>query len=71
MLAVVEKLSVADICKCSRSDCPLSKSCFRFLAEASDYQAYFIIEELPENCTEYWEVKDEEHLKELNRIWRD
>lgn len=62
---------MADIAKCSLKECPLSKSCFRFLAEASDYQTYFIIDKVPENCSSYWPVKDEEELKRLNNYWRD
>ena len=62
---------MTDICKCNRSDCPLSKSCFRFLAEDSAYQAYFIIDKVPENCKEYWPVKDEEELKKYNEYWKD
>lgn len=53
------------------SECPLSKSCFRFLAEASEYQAYFVITEVPKECSEYWPVKDGEELKKYNEFWRD
>ena len=62
---------MADICKCNREDCPLSKTCFRFLAEASSYQAYFVMEKVPENCTAYWPVKDQEELDKYNRYWKD
>ena len=69
MLAVVEKSSVADITKCSDKDCPLRDTCFRFLAEDSLYQSYYV-DLKHEDCDVYWPVKDQEELKQLNKLWR-
>ena len=62
---------MTDICKCSAKECPLSSTCFRYLAEASEYQSYFIIEKPNKDCEHYWPVKDDEELKQLNFQWRD
>jgi hypothetical protein len=32
---------MADICKCSGTDCPLKEDCFRFKAPESYFQSYF------------------------------
>lgn len=69
MLAVVEKSLVADITKCYNKECPLRDTCFRFLAEDSLYQSYADFKQ--EDCDWYWPVKDQEELKQLNKIWRD
>ena len=69
MLAVVEKSLVADITKCYNKECPLRDTCFRFLAEDSLYQSYADFKQ--EDCDHYWPVKDQEELKQLNKIWRD
>lgn len=69
MLAVVEKSSVVDITKCSNKDCPLRDTCFRFLAEDSLYQSYYV-DLKHEDCDVYWPVKNQEELKQLNKIWR-
>lgn len=69
MLVVVEKSSVSDITKCCNKECPLRDTCFRFLAEDSLYQSYADFKQ--EDCDWYWPVKDQEELKQLNRIWKD
>lgn len=64
---------MVDICKCNNKECPLRETCFRFLAEDSLYQSYFIgvTCDETEKCDMYWPVKDQEELKQLNRIWKE
>ena len=73
MLVVVERLSVADITKCSNKECPLRESCFRFLAEDSLYQSYCVgvMPDETGKCYMYWPVKDQEELKRLNIVWKE
>lgn len=61
---------------CNNHQCPLSSTCFRYLAKASQYQAYYILS--PEDidkirttgkCDEYWECKTPEDLKKYNNYW--
>lgn len=65
--------TLVDICKCNNKDCSLSKSCFRFLAEDSLYQSYYMGVKCDEsgNCDVYWPVNDLEELQQLNRIWKE
>jgi hypothetical protein len=49
---------MADISKCSGTNCPLKESCYRFLAKPSQMQSYFM--EVPYNnesndCDFYWD----------------
>ena len=71
MLPMVWRFVMADIAKCNRDDCPKCKTCFRFLATPSQYQSFFIIDEVDENCKEYWECTTEEEFKRLDYAWRD
>lgn len=67
---------MADICKCSFSQCPLFSTCFRFLAKESQYQAYFVLTDEDKEkikktgkCSEYWECKTPQDLKKFNDYW--
>lgn len=71
MRAVEVRSPMADISMCTAFECPLAKTCFRFLATPSEYQTYFIIDHPTKDCGEYWPVKDEEELKRLDEYWRD
>ena len=62
---------MADITMCKQSRCPLATSCYRYLATPSEYQAYFIMDEVPEKCDEYWECKTQLDLDWNNKYWRD
>lgn len=54
-----------DITKCSGEGCPKSQSCYRYTAEADDYQSFFVTPPIKDKeCDHYW--KDEP--KELMRI---
>lgn len=47
-----------DITMCSGKDCPLKETCYRYKAEPSDYQSYWI--EPPYYagiCEHYWEME--------------
>jgi hypothetical protein len=62
---------MSDISKCKGEGCNKKRSCYRFLAPASEYQAYFMDSPIKEDgtCNQYWEVKaeqkkDEEQKKE-------
>ena len=49
-----------DITMCKGGDCPLKETCYRYLAEPSDYQSYWF--EPPYyagTCEHYWEVNIE------------
>ena len=51
-----------DICKCTGIGCPKKQSCYRYTAEASDYQSFFMTPPIKDNeCTYYW---DDEMYKE-------
>lgn len=65
---------MVDITMCIYKECPLSSSCYRFLAKAEDYQSYFIIDEeerkeisQSKKCLEYWKVNSKEEVNRLNR----
>ena len=47
---------MADISKCAGTDCELKKTCFRFTAESSDYQAYQEFWK-DDSCDYYWDDK--------------
>lgn len=57
---------MSDISKCKGEGCNKKKSCYRFLAPASDYQAYFMDSPIKEDgtCNQYWEVK---HLTNFSK----
>jgi len=69
---------MVDITMCKADECPLRENCFRYLAKAADYQAYFILkpEEIDkvkqtEKCNEFWPVSSEKEVEKLNQYWRD
>ena len=64
---------MVDITKCNNKECPLHSSCYRFLAEDSLYQSYYVgvIPDETGECDVYWPVKDQEEVKQLNKYWRD
>jgi len=54
-----------DITMCSGKDCPLKETCYRYKAEPSDYQSYWL--EPPYYagiCEHYWEIVN----KKLNKL---
>lgn len=65
---------MTDITMCKNVDCAIRETCYRFLAEPSEYQAYFVINKVvntEDNCNHYWKCLTEEERKEWNRQWRD
>lgn len=69
---------MADISMCTNSKCPLSSTCYRYLARPSQYQCYYILS--PEDidkirttgtCSEYWKCETKEDLEKFDRYWRD
>lgn len=54
-----------DISKCNGIDCPLKNNCYRYIAIASEYQAYFMhppYDEEKNECKYFWD----NNLKESN-----
>ena len=65
---------MTDICKCNNKNCKIRNSCYRFLADDSDYQAYFIVDKVVDNendCNEYWKVTNDKEIERLNKLWAD
>lgn len=65
---------MTDICKCNNENCSIRQLCFRYRAAASEYQAFFVIDKTVESeadCDNFWNIENEEHLKELQRYWAD
>lgn len=67
---------MADISMCDNHQCPLSSTCFRYLAKPSQYQCYFIMSEKEKQkiketgeCSEYWKCETKEDLKKYNDYW--
>ena len=53
-----------DITMCSGKDCPLKETCYRYKAEPSDYQSYWL--EPPYYagiCEHYWEMSSKPSKK--------
>jgi len=50
---------MVDICKCSDSECPKCKTCYRFVSIPDEYwQSYFRNSPRDgDKCDRYWEVK--------------
>lgn len=72
---LVSEADMVDICMCNNDECPLKKHCYRYMAEASQYQTYFIVDEKlkkdaqEHKCTGYWDVKSKADIERLNRYW--
>lgn len=68
---------MVDICMCKNEECPLKDACYRYRAEVSQYQAYFIVDEKLKKdaqdykCTGYWPLKSISEIEKLNRYWHD
>lgn len=68
---------MVDICMCKNEECPLKDSCYRYRAEASEWQTFFIVSDKmkkdaqEKKCTAYWEVKDDKEIEKFNRYWAD
>lgn len=62
---------MVDICMCKNEKCVLKDSCYRYLAKAGLWQAYFVVDKPVQTCDEYWEVKDKEQVDRLNIVWSD
>ncbi len=44
---------------CPGNDCPLKETCYRYKAEPSDYQSYFIDTPYYSGiCEHYWEIEE-------------
>ncbi len=52
---------MADITMCNDNKCPRAGQCYRFTANQSDYQYYFVVSPLQKDnsCNEFW--LDERH----------
>ena len=52
---------MADITMCKDIRCPVASKCYRYTANPSDIQSYFVISPLQEDntCNEFW--LDERH----------
>jgi hypothetical protein len=59
-----------DITMCKGDGCPLKETCYRFKAEPSDRQAWFI--EVPygkserQPCDYYWKIKEKEVKNDIH-----
>jgi len=51
-----------DISMCANEDCTLKENCYRFQAEASDYQTYSGFEQIDGECDYYWKIEEDEKL---------
>lgn len=61
---------MVDLAMCKNEDCPVKKSCYRYLAKPDSYQSYFTgIKATEEGCDVYWKVSSEEEVNKLNREW--
>ena len=59
---------------CKNEQCAIKQWCFRYRATPSQYQTYFIVDKVVDNsddCSEFWEVTNDNELAKLNRYWRD
>jgi hypothetical protein len=64
---------MADISKCTGVNCPAREACYRYTAEASEYQSYligepFIIENGIFSCEMLWSKNTTAVLDQLTRI---
>jgi hypothetical protein len=60
---------MADITKCSGEGCPFKQDCYRFTADASDYQSWFM--EVPikdDECDMFWGVQNDYTMKQIKDI---
>lgn len=65
---------MTDITMCRNVDCTIKETCYRFLAEPSEYQAFFVMDkkvETEDDCNHYWKCLTDKERKEWNRQWRD
>jgi hypothetical protein len=63
---------MADITKCNGGDCPVKESCYRFTAEASDYQYYFMgIPFKDGECEMYWGENSENIFNQLKDLLKN
>jgi len=66
---------MADITKCPGYDCPFKEKCYRFTAEPSEYQSYFLEPPIKEGkCDMYWGEDAEfiwNQLKEITNEKKD
>lgn len=67
---------MADISMCNNHRCPLSSTCYRYLAKPSLYQCYFIMSEENKQkikdtgtCSEYWKCETKEDLAKYDSYW--
>lgn len=62
---------MTDISKCHGGDCKLKDTCYRYLAESSDWQAFGMFAPTDDtHCEWYWKCEPD-NLDLLNRMWRD
>lgn len=63
---------MTDISMCNRSDCGKKDTCFRYLADADEYQSYIIQKKLnlKDGCDMYWMCRNMDELKYMNRVNR-
>jgi hypothetical protein len=47
-----------DISMCMGNDCPIKENCYRYKAEPSKYQSYFMEAPYKDgDCSHYWEME--------------
>lgn len=62
---------MTDISKCTGDNCKLKDTCYRYLAEPSEYQAFGVFAPSSDTqCEWYWRCEPDT-LSILNRMWRD
>ena len=62
---------MTDISKCCGEGCKLRDTCFRYLAEPSEYQSYLTIAPSSDTeCVMYWKCEPD-NLSILNKMWKD
>ena len=54
---------MVDITKCTGTDCPLKDSCYRFTAQGSTYQSYFMQVPYKDGKCEHYYPRDSDGYK--------
>lgn len=65
---------MTDIAKCNGEYCKIRDNCYRYRAACGEYQCFFTVNKVvntADDCEEYWKLRDEQQIKELDKIWQD
>lgn len=65
---------MSDIAKCNGERCKIRDICYRYRAAAGEWQSFIIVDKVvntADDCGEYWKLRDEQQIKELDKIWQD